>query len=127
MMVEHPLFSVAQWRTGLSASEWEAVLRADPCAYCRGLGGTIDHIVPLQAVRKGVFGRSSPKANGTGSCACCNVAKAHTPLIFFLHHRNSRAAHDEMTRDARQRERDRRMDTAFFSEEQIELMRKACS
>jgi 5-methylcytosine-specific restriction endonuclease McrA len=55
-----------------------AYLRADPCSYCGGPGGTIDHIIP--AARGGL----STSDNLTGSCEACNLAKGAWPLLPFL-------------------------------------------
>jgi hypothetical protein len=55
-----------------------AYLRADPCSFCGGMGGTIDHIVcPARG------GTDTPD-NLTGSCGACNEAKARWPLLVFL-------------------------------------------
>jgi 5-methylcytosine-specific restriction endonuclease McrA len=53
-------------------------LRVDPCAWCGGPGGTIDHIT---ARARG--GTHSPD-NLTGACAACNEAKGLWPLLVFM-------------------------------------------
>lgn len=55
-----------------------AYLRLDPCAYCGGPGGTIDHIVPR------VAGGAPTAWNLTGACAACGVLKGRWPLLAFL-------------------------------------------
>lgn len=55
----------------MSAKEYERMLRCDPCSYCGGPGGTIDHIDP-RPVRKA--GRRS-WTNLTGACERCNRTK----------------------------------------------------
>jgi 5-methylcytosine-specific restriction endonuclease McrA len=55
-----------------------AYLRLDPCAWCGGPGGTIDHIVPR------AVGAAATDLNLTGSCAACNEAKGRWPLLPFL-------------------------------------------
>jgi hypothetical protein len=52
--------------------------RLDPCAYCGGPGGTIDHTVPLAA------GAAPTVGNLTGACPACNEAKGRWPLLPFL-------------------------------------------
>lgn len=55
-----------------------AYLRRDPCAYCRGPGGTIDHIVSSSR------GSAETVANLTGACEPCNVSKGSWPLLPYL-------------------------------------------
>lgn len=55
-----------------------AIIRHDPCAYCGGLGGTVDHVVPLSAT-----GRNDWE-NCTGACERCNKSKYTTSLLDFL-------------------------------------------
>jgi 5-methylcytosine-specific restriction endonuclease McrA len=55
-----------------------AYLRLDPCAYCGGPGGTIDHIVARAA------GAAPTAGNLTGACPACNEAKGRWPLWPFL-------------------------------------------
>jgi hypothetical protein len=61
---------------------WKLLLKRDPCAYCGGKGGTVDHIAPKWRGRK-------PKPlqrwlNYTGSCPQCNERKGTLSLLFFL-------------------------------------------
>ena len=53
-------------------------IRQDPCCYCGGPGGTIDHITPRSA------GGLVAYDNETGACAACNQAKQSQPLLRFL-------------------------------------------
>jgi hypothetical protein len=79
-------------RQNFDLARFEDVLRADPCAYCGGVGGTVDHIAPI--------GKSAPRCersaarNGTSACRACNNAKADYPLLHFLlgEHRQVRPA-----------------------------------
>jgi len=57
-------------------------LRRDPCAYCGGPGGTLDHIVPTAR------GGADEWQNLTGACGYCNSQKAHTPLLRLLRFRS---------------------------------------
>jgi len=57
---------------------WERTLRGDPCAYCGGPGGTLDHIEPTAE------GGANRMANLTGACDRCNQAKGTTSLLAFL-------------------------------------------
>lgn len=58
---------------------YAAVVRRDPCSYCGGPGGTMDHIM---AVRDG---GTSEWMNQTGACRSCNSRKKRLPLLFALH------------------------------------------
>lgn len=53
-------------------------LRTDPCSYCAGGGGGIDHIEP-----RGVGGTDGSE-NLTGCCHHCNARKTSTPLLIFM-------------------------------------------
>jgi 5-methylcytosine-specific restriction endonuclease McrA len=57
---------------------WAAHLRNDPCAYCGGAGGEVDHIVPVAA------GGTSGFENLIGACRRCNAQKHTVPLLSFL-------------------------------------------
>ena len=59
-------------------TEYAPVLRRDPCAYCGGDGGTIDHIEPLAA------GCDHAVENLAGACRTCNARKRTRPLLAFL-------------------------------------------
>jgi 5-methylcytosine-specific restriction endonuclease McrA len=53
-------------------------LRADPCSFCGGAGGSIDHIT-ARAV-----GGTNHGDNLCGSCKSCNELKGRWPLLVFL-------------------------------------------
>lgn len=54
------------------------VLENDPCSYCGGSGGEIDHIVPLAK------GGTHSIDNLTGACKSCNSSKHITNLLLFM-------------------------------------------
>jgi hypothetical protein len=89
------------------------LLRADPCAYCGGPGGTIDHIVPI-----GGDGEKSPVANCTGACENCNHRKSHKPLLRFL--LEQAWQHDAETNRFG-------LNRSFFSTDQIAAMQQIAS
>lgn len=62
------------------------ILRRDPCSYCGGSAGHIDHI---QAVAQG---GQSDWANLTSACVSCNSSKSDESLLLFMgrHHACSR-------------------------------------
>lgn len=60
------------------AMEVLPLLWGDPCSYCGGAAGQIDHIVPLAR------GGDSSAANLTAACGSCNASKNATPLLHFL-------------------------------------------
>lgn len=55
-----------------------AIIQRDPCAYCGGLGGTVDHIRPVSA------GGGNSWENFTGACLGCNSSKNTRELLQFL-------------------------------------------
>lgn len=57
---------------------WLSLLRKDPCSYCGGDGGTVDHIEPL------IDGGTNEVENLTGACASCNAVKNSRSLLTFL-------------------------------------------
>jgi len=59
-------------------TDWSSVLRNDPCAYCGGHGGTVDHIDP-RSQKRPASGRRL-----TGCCSQCNNARGTRPLLWFL-------------------------------------------
>lgn len=61
-----------------SAKPHAKVLRRDPCSYCSGEGGTVDHIVSYK------LGGGGSAANLAGACPDCNVEKGDTKLLLFL-------------------------------------------
>jgi hypothetical protein len=58
--------------------EWEAALRADPCAYCGAPARDLDHIVAV--IREGEDGWE----NLASSCGHCNKEKHDESLLLFL-------------------------------------------
>jgi 5-methylcytosine-specific restriction endonuclease McrA len=54
------------------------MLRADPCTYCGGPGGTLDHVTPVSA------GGTNVADNLVGACQPCNSRKSNTPLLQAL-------------------------------------------
>ena len=59
--------------------EWKTVIRQDPCAYCNGPGGTVDHITPLA-----LGGAKDSIRNWTGACLPCNLERGPRGLLHFL-------------------------------------------
>ncbi len=53
------------------------LIRNDPCAYCGGEGGTVDHVVPQAQ-------GGEDRDNIVGSCQPCNNAKQDKGLLEFL-------------------------------------------
>lgn len=72
------------------AIAYAKILRLDPCSYCSGPGGCIDHIVPVRA------GGQTVVENLTAACRSCNRSKGNKTLMTFLtwrigpHRRRSR-------------------------------------
>jgi hypothetical protein len=63
---------------GLFAEDYEAALKADPCVYCGGRGGILDHIVARH------WGGPDDWANYAGICRSCNSSKGIKTLLAFL-------------------------------------------
>ncbi len=74
----HPAGLAYRGKTIGSAPSWRAVIRRDPCGYCGGPGGTIDHVIARAA------GGPDDSRNTAGACRACNTAKADRPLLVFL-------------------------------------------
>jgi 5-methylcytosine-specific restriction endonuclease McrA len=66
---------------------WLRLARQDPCAYCGGPGGTVDHVEPRSRPVRGIGGTAHTWLNVVGACAACNGAKRDRPLLRFLHGR----------------------------------------
>ena len=62
-----------------AAEAWKQVLRADPCAWCGGKGGSLDHIIA-----RGRGGSSNSLRNWTGACAACNGKRGATSALHYL-------------------------------------------
>jgi 5-methylcytosine-specific restriction endonuclease McrA len=59
---------------------WMRLLRTDPCSYCDGEGGTVDHIIPRSTHEKGLH----TWLNYAGACGSCNGSKGAKPLLLWL-------------------------------------------
>ena len=57
---------------------WLEVLRRDPCSYCGGNGGEIDHVVPLKN------GGTHTIGNLVGACRPCNARKRIRSALAFI-------------------------------------------
>jgi len=69
-------------RRGLRVRASEVVhLLEDPCAYCGGVAGSIDHIEPIAR------GGGGKWPNLTAACGWCNSVKGDRPLLAFLLYR----------------------------------------
>ncbi len=64
--------ALADWRIENSH------LLADPCTYCGGPAGTLDHIVPRHR------GGANLPDNATAACQRCNSSKGRKPLLLWL-------------------------------------------
>jgi hypothetical protein len=62
---------------------WMRVIRRDPCSFCSGPGGTVDHIEPRAHVARGIGGVHS-HLNFAGACLRCNGRKGSKDLLAFL-------------------------------------------
>lgn len=63
---------------------WRSVIKDDPCGYCGGVGGTVDHIV---AKTRGGW---DTWENFSGACRSCNYNKGTMSLLQFLHSQKRR-------------------------------------
>lgn len=77
--------------------EYEAIIRKDPCVYCGGPGGEVDHIDPY------VRGGSAEWANLASACRSCNASKHATPLLVFLLTTSGGDGHESGKRQSRVR------------------------
>ena len=68
----------AQRRKRLREDAYYRHLSLDPCAYCGGPGGTVDHVVPLY------HGGEDTWENMAGACHDCNTRKGTKPLLRFM-------------------------------------------
>lgn len=69
---------------------WMRVIRRDPCSFCAGAGGTVDHIEPQARRARGIGGVHS-WVNYAGACESCNSKKGSMPLLEFLGRRAGQA------------------------------------
>lgn len=65
-------------RGAASDREYVEIILRDPCAYCGGVGGEVDHILPLAAGGDGHW------ENLTPACRRCNARKNDRKLLQFL-------------------------------------------
>lgn len=85
---------------------YEAVLRADPCAYCGHAAGTLDHIEPRSRGGRDLI------ENLTSACERCNNAKSSQSLLAYLGGlvvsatTNPDGGRPRITRELRQAERE---------------------
>jgi 5-methylcytosine-specific restriction endonuclease McrA len=56
---------------------YKAMLRRDPCSYCFGEGGTVEHLVP-RAEARGLL------ENIVGACARCNSSRHGVGVLTML-------------------------------------------
>lgn len=67
---------------------WMSVIRRDPCSYCGGPAGTVDHVEPRSRRARGLGGAHS-WLNYAAACERCNGRKgAHSLLMFLAASRN---------------------------------------
>lgn len=62
----------------LETIEYDAILRRDPCAYCGGPSGSLDHIQPINKAGSSVW------ENFTAACRRCNSSKGDKDLLRYL-------------------------------------------
>lgn len=60
------------------ASAYATLLRSDPCCYCGGSSGEIDHIEAVSSGGERSWG------NLTSACQRCNARKRTTPMVLFM-------------------------------------------
>lgn len=58
---------------------WREVLKCDPCAYCGGPSGGVDHIEPRER-----DGSNDGIENLTAVCIACNSQKGRKSLLEYL-------------------------------------------
>lgn len=58
------------------SEEWAQVLRRDPCVYCGGPSGTVEHVDPR--------GSRGTVLNGVGACRSCNNERGSAPMLTYL-------------------------------------------
>jgi hypothetical protein len=69
-------------------ASWQSILRADPCCWCGGPGGTLEHVWPKgqrsMARRYGLVGPQSPTLHTVGACEECNSARGGRSVLTFM-------------------------------------------
>ncbi len=88
----------SQW-----SKRWREIMRADPCTWCGGAGGFVDHIVPQSRCNPG---QRKSWMNVTGTCAKCNGRRGDAPVLQWLADPETAAA---AARATRRREDPRRL------------------
>ncbi len=63
---------------GVAEVEYAAMLRGDPCSYCGGAAGEVDHIEPVAE------GGANRWENLTAACKSCNSRKRTRSVLTFL-------------------------------------------
>ena len=71
--------TVAEATSVDAARAWRNVLLKDPCPYCLGPGGTIDHVTPMS-----MGGSKDSIRNWSGACEACNIRRGSRALLYFL-------------------------------------------
>jgi hypothetical protein len=77
--------------------DYEAIIKNDPCVYCGGPAGEVEHVTPV------VLGGSPEWDNLAGACRSCNASKHATPLLLYLLARNGGDGHEPGKRHRRVR------------------------
>lgn len=62
----------------LPIPQWRDVIASDPCVYCGGSAGTVDHLRPI------ALGGTNCWMNLAPACVTCNNQKAALSLVAFL-------------------------------------------
>ena len=77
---------------GGATPKYVKMLKQDPCVFCGGIGGTIEHIVPrhsLPVVSVEAEGQSRDHwTNLAASCHGCNKRKGTKSLLVYMLKRN---------------------------------------
>jgi hypothetical protein len=105
-------------------ARWVNVLKGDPCSYCgrepdpnlpsdHDHEMTVDHIIPL--AMGGPYGYT---INGTGACRFCNGRRKNLTLLIWL------LREKRVNGSAQERKVPSRKINRFFTEEQIEQMKR---
>lgn len=79
--LESPVDRVARMaKRRPSEQRWVDVIRCDPCSWCGGRGGTVEHVTPRS--------RGGPKEhrahNSAGACSRCNNERANVTVLEYL-------------------------------------------
>lgn len=67
---------------------WVPVLRRDPCVYCGGEGGTVEHVTPRSFFKRKfphAWGKSADHwSNLASACVVCNSERQNKGLLLYL-------------------------------------------